>query len=135
MTRGTGAAWRGRRVLGVAAVLVALQGLGLVGVAVFYVVEVLRGRALEALSALIVAAMAALVGAGLLLVARGVRAGLRWSRAPALVTQLFLIPLAVNQIQSGLPLLGLPLLGLAVLLVALLLSPPATAALGTGPDT
>ena len=133
MASGVGAAARGSagpgRAVTVTATLVGLQALGLLGLAAFYLVETALGRADDARGAWITAALAALAGLALLLVARGLRRRRRWSRAPALVTQLFLLPLAVAQLQGGLWAVGAPLLLWALVLLGLLLSPPLGAAL------
>ena len=120
---------RGSRAVAVAAALVGLQGLGLLGVAVFYLVETALGRAEETRGALITAALAAFAGLAVLLVARGIARGRRWSRAPAIVTQLFLLPIAVAQLQGGLWAVGGPMLLWGLVLLGLLLSPALGAAL------
>ena len=117
------------RALPVVAFLVALQGVGLLGVASYYVAGVSLGRAAEQRGALVAAALAALAGLSLLLVARGLGRARRWSRAPALLAQLLALPVAVTQLQSGLGLVGGLLLAWALTVLALLLLPAVGAAL------
>ncbi|SEM85442.1 hypothetical protein SAMN05660976_06174 [Nonomuraea pusilla] len=106
----------------VAAAIVALEGLVALGLGVYVAVETLVGRPDDLTSALAEAAFGLLVGAGLLWVAWG---GLlrmeRWGRSPAVVAQIFLLPVAFTLVRSGQPLIGVPV-GVAALaaLVALL---------------
>ena len=66
---------------------VGLEGLLLAVYAVFVVVESLRGEAEDRIGALVLAAVALAMAAGLVAVAIGVLRGLRWARSPALVWQ------------------------------------------------
>jgi hypothetical protein len=68
-------------------------------------------------------------GAGLLLCAWGLRRRRRWSRSPALVWQLLMIPVGWYQVQGGLRWLGLSLVGVSALGALLLLVPATTQAL------
>lgn len=111
------------------AVLVALQGVLLVGIGVFYVVELLVATADDVTRALVSAALAALAGAGLLLVARGLRDARRWARSPALVTNLILVPVAIGLLQGGRWYAGVPLLAAAAAVVVLLFSSSVNATL------
>ncbi|MDP4511423.1 hypothetical protein [Nonomuraea turcica] len=116
-----------------AAAVVALEGLVALGLGVFAAVEALIGKPGDMTSALAVAAFAALVGAGLLWVAWG---GLfkmeRWGRAPGVLAQIFIAPVAVTLIQSDQPQLGIPLIVVALAGLVTLLLPPTTRALGYG---
>ncbi len=109
------------------AALVGLEALGLLAAAVFYVVEVVIATEDDALRALVSAGLALVAAAGLGLVARGLGAGRRWARSPALVTNLLVLPVAVGLLQGGRWYVGLPLLllGLTVLVLLFL---PSTAA-------
>ena len=75
----------------VAAVLLALEGLIGLGYAGIAVGQIRMSRAVVGLG---VAYLMAAFGLLLLVVARGVFLGRRWSRGPAVVTQLILLPLA-----------------------------------------
>jgi hypothetical protein len=109
--------------------LVALQGLGLLGVAAFYVVEMFVATTTDLAAAAVAAGLAALAGTGLLLVARGLARGRRWARSPALLTQLLIAPVAVGLVQGGRWYVGVPLLLWAVGVAVLLFTPAVGAAL------
>ena len=100
-----------------------LQGLGLLGLAVFYLVEILLRRAQEQRVALLTAALAALAGLALALVAWGITRRRRWARSPALLTQVFVALIAWQAVSGGAGVLGVPLLAWALALLALLLAP------------
>ncbi|MFI7703243.1 hypothetical protein [Nonomuraea sp. NPDC049480] len=114
----------------IAAAIVALEGLVAVGLGVFVAVESLIGTPDNMTTALAEAAFGLLVGAGLLWVAWG---GLfrmeRWGRSPGVLTQIFMVPVAVTLIQSGQAQLGIPLIVVALAGLATLLAPPTTHAL------
>jgi hypothetical protein len=117
-----------RPLLAVAA-LVALQGLGVVGLAVLLVVESLTATASDLGRALVAALIALLAGAGLLLVGRGLLRRGRWARSPALVVDLIAVPVSIGLLQGGRWYVGAPLLLWAVAVVVLLFSAPVNAAL------
>ena len=75
----------------VAAALLAVEGLAGLGYAVLELGQIRMTRAAVGVG---VAILMACFGLVLLLVARGVFLGKRWSRAPAVVMQLILLPLA-----------------------------------------
>jgi hypothetical protein len=108
---------------------VGLQGLGLVGIGVFLVVETVVASPSDVVAALVSALLALLAGAGLLLVARGLLRRGRWARSPALVLNLIGVPVAVGLLQGGRWYLGLPLLLWSVAVLVLLFSAPVNAAL------
>jgi uncharacterized membrane protein (DUF2068 family) len=93
-----------------AAVLVALQGLGLLAVGGFTAVEVVVATASSRAAAATAAVLALAYGVLLLVVARGVDRAQRWARAPVLVTELILIPVSVGLLQSGRWYVGAPVL-------------------------
>jgi hypothetical protein len=117
------------RVLLAVAGLVALQGLGLVGVTVFYVLETLVATASDVGRALVSALLTLIGGAGLLLVGRGLARRGRWARSPALVINLIAVPVAIGLLQGGRWYVGVPLLLWAAAVVVLLFSSPVNAAL------
>lgn len=112
-----------------AAVLVGVEAAGLLGAAVFYVVELAVATFAGLSRALVSAGLALTAALGLVLVARGLLRHRRWARAPALVANLLVLPVALGLLQGGRWYAGLPLLllGLAVLVVLFL--PATTAAL------
>jgi hypothetical protein len=109
--------------------LVVLQSLGLVGIAVFYVVEMVVATTSDQGRAAVAALLALVCGVGLGLVGRGLARGRRWARSPALVTQLLVAPVALGLIQGGRWYVGLPLLGWAAAVLVLLFHPAVSAAL------
>ena len=103
--------------------LVAGQGIGLVGLAAFFLVELMVASATSAARAVMAALLTLLAGFGLVAVARGLRRGRRWARAPALVTQLLALPVAVGLVQGGRWYVGVPLILWALGVLALLFTP------------
>ncbi|HSR24153.1 MAG TPA: hypothetical protein VLW53_11420, partial [Candidatus Eisenbacteria bacterium] len=103
------------------AVLVALQGVGLLVAAGFYAVELLVATVSDAGRAAVTAVLALLAAAELILVARGLARGRRWARSPALVTNVILLPVAFGLLQGGVWYVGGPLLLWALAVVGLLL--------------
>jgi hypothetical protein len=112
------------------AALVALQALGLVAVAGLYVVELVVSSSDDQARALVTVALALLAAVGLGLVARGLLAGRRWARSPALVTNLILLPVAFGLLQGDVWYVGIPLLLWAIAVLVLLFAPATSAALG-----
>jgi hypothetical protein len=70
-----------------------------------------------------------------LLAARGLWLRRRWSRGPAMITQLMALPVAWTLVQNGGGLIALGALTAvaALAVLALLINPTATEALGIGP--
>jgi predicted transporter len=110
----------------VTAGLIALQGAGLVALALFLVVEVLVATSDSLTSALAITAFVLVGAAGLLLVARGVYTGQSWSRAPAIVAQLCVLPVSLPLVRGERWYVGVPLTVWAVAVIALVLSPVVT---------
>lgn len=92
---------------GVAGAMVGLQAVVVLAFAVFYLVE--AGGGFSTFNVLASAGMFVLVGAGLALVARGLLAGRRWARSPALTWQIVCLPVAFGLVQSGRWYVGVPL--------------------------
>jgi hypothetical protein len=111
------------------AALVGLEALGLLAVAVFYVVELAVATEDDVGRALVSAGLALVAAVGLGLVARGMLAGRRWARSPALVANLLVVPVAIGLLQGGRWYVGLPLLALAVAVLVLLFHPSTAIAL------
>ena len=109
--------------------LVLAQGGLLVGIAVFYAVELAVANAADVTRALVSAGLTLLAGAGLLQVGRGLLQARRWARSPALVTNLILVPVAVGLLQGGRWYLGVPLIAAAATVVVLLFSSSVNASL------
>lgn len=90
----------------VAAGVVGLQGLVVVGFAVFYLTQL--SHAYSVFNVLVSAALFLLSGAGLLLVAKGLLDGRGWARSPALTWEIVCLPVAWGLIQSGRWYVGVP---------------------------
>ncbi|MCW2889032.1 MAG: hypothetical protein QOE54_3035 [Streptosporangiaceae bacterium] len=113
----------------ISAVVEAAEGLAGLVFGLFIGWETIVGKPLDLASAIGVAVLALLGGLGMLAVARGLLRVERWSRSPAVVTQLFALFLAWNMIQSEQPGYGVPLAAGAVIALIALLSGPTTTAL------
>ncbi|WP_424211840.1 hypothetical protein ACN20G_06910 [Streptomyces sp. BI20] len=118
-----------------AAALTALEGLALAGLGVYLLWVGIGGDPESATTAetggLTLLALAALP----LIAARGLRYGRRWSRGPALITQLMAVPVAWSLWTAGGALIAgaVVLAVIAVVVTGLLVNPTATEALGIGP--
>lgn len=118
-----------------AAALTALEGLALAGLGVYMLVVGIAGDPDSPQQAetggITLLALAALP----LIAARGLRLGRRWSRGPALITQLMALPVAWTLYSTGGAMIAaaVALAVAAVAVVALLVNPTATDALGIGP--
>ena len=112
-----------------AAALVALEAVGLLAAAVFFVVELGVADADDRVRASVAAVLTALGAVGLGLVARGLFRRRRWARAPALVTNLLVLPVAFDLTRGGRWYVGVPLLLLAVVVLVLLFVRPTDEAL------
>jgi hypothetical protein len=109
--------------------LVAAQGVGLAGLAVFFLVELVVSIPLSVPRAVMAALLTLLAGLGLLAVARGLLHRRRWARAPALVTQLIVLPVGAGLVQGGRWYVGVPLIGWAFGVLVLLFTPAVSDAL------
>lgn len=101
------------------ALLCLLEGLVLLGFAVFYVVELARGEGSDPGTVVLSAVLIAITGALLLLLARLWQRGSRRAPTPTMVWNLLLVPAAITVYSSGQPALGLLM---AVAVVASLLT-------------
>jgi hypothetical protein len=116
----------------ISAAVEAAEGLAGLVFGLFVGWETIAGKPVDLASAIGVAVLALLGGLGMLAVARGLLRLERWSRSPAVVTQLFALFIAWNMIQSEQPGYGVPLVVAAVLALIGLLSGPTTTALFAG---
>lgn len=110
-------------------VLVALQVLGLAGIAAFYLVELVVATADDRVRALITLLLTLAAAAGLGLVVRGLARRRRWSRSPVLVTNLLVLPVAWGLVQGGRWYVGVPLAAWAAVVLVLLFLPATDASL------
>ncbi|GAA3158326.1 hypothetical protein GCM10010466_56360 [Planomonospora alba] len=109
-----------------AAAVVALEGLTALLLGGYVAVETVIGEPSDTMSSIFVAGFGLLVGAVLLRVAWGLLRAEKWTRSPGVLTQIFMIPVAVTLFQSGQALLGAVLTAAVVAGLVCLLSPPTT---------
>ncbi|ATZ24537.1 hypothetical protein ACFZBM_06265 [Streptomyces lavendulae] len=118
-----------------AAALTALEGLALAGLGLYMLFVGIAGHPDSPQQAetggITLLGLAALP----LIAARGLRLGRRWSRGPALITQLMALPVAWTLWNTGgaMRIAAVALALAAVAVAALLVNPTATRALGIGP--
>ena len=110
-----------------AAVLEGAEGLGAVAFGAYTGIETAAGAAVDPASAIGVTVLALGGGLGMLGCARGLLRGNQWSRAPAVLTQLFALPVAWSLWQSERFEIAIPMGVIAVLALIAVLSPPSTA--------
>ena len=108
-----------------AAVLVAVEGVGLVGVGVAYAVAGLLGEPEDRVGAELLGVIAVVVGLLLLLVARALDRRRSWARSPAVVVQLLALPVGYRLAQGKVWLAAVVVLGLAVAVLVQLFTPAA----------
>ena len=108
-----------------AAILVAIEALIAVGYAATEIGQIRMSRAVMGVA---VAVLLAGFGLLLLLVARGVYLGRRWSRGPAVATQLILLPVAWSFWGGATTWVSITLAVLAIAVLVGVLHPRSTAA-------
>ena len=108
----------------VAAVLLGLEGLIALAYAALEIGQVRVSRAVVGVG---VAILMACFGVFLLFVARSVFRGKRWSRGPAVATQLILLPLALSFAGGGTTWVSVGLAALAIAVLVGVLHPRSTA--------
>ncbi|HEX4698898.1 MAG TPA: hypothetical protein VH857_06000 [Actinomycetes bacterium] len=111
------------------AALVGLESLGLLVAAAAVAVELAVSSASDPLGAAVLAGLALVAGLGLALAARGLARRGRWARAPALVSNLILLPVGYGLVQSGRWYAGLPVMAIGLAVLVLLFHPATNAAL------
>ena len=115
-----------------AAIVQVIEAAGVLFAAILAAIETASGDAYQTGSGVAIT----LIGAGmailLAVVARGLRRARRWTRTPAVLTQLFLGIVAVYLLQSGRLDWGIPAIVLAVAGIAALLAPASLALLTPG---
>ncbi|MFP3988012.1 hypothetical protein U9R90_10990 [Streptomyces sp. E11-3] len=118
-----------------AAVLAALEGIALVVLGVYMLVDGLVGESANTRSAVTGGLTMIVLAAIPLVAARGLLNRRSWSRGPAIVIQLLALPVAWQLLQVDSVLIpgGIGLAVVAVTTLVLLLSPTTARALGIGP--
>jgi len=107
----------------------ALESAGVLVAAVFAGIDALQGKAYQNSSGIALTIIGIGTAVALALVAVGLARVRRWSRTPALLTQLFTGIIGIYLVQGDRYWLGVPALALAVTGFALLLVPPSLRAL------
>ncbi len=117
------------RVVTGAAALAVVQGLALVAIAIFLIVDTIVGRPHSLFGGLGGAALALIGAAVLITLARPLSRLRRWARSPIVVLQVLWLPVGFSlAFQAGRPQYGVPILVLAIGVLALLATPEARAA-------
>jgi hypothetical protein len=118
--------------IAVAAVIEALEALLVLAAAILAGVETGRGHSYQLSSGIAITVIGVVTAALLGLVSAGLRSQRRWTRTPALLTQLFTGIVAIYLLQGGRYVWGIPAIALALAGFATLLAPPSTRALTAG---
>ncbi|MCQ8195292.1 hypothetical protein [Streptomyces rugosispiralis] len=118
-----------------AAVLAAAEGVVLLGFGVYVLIMGLTGNPESPEQAEMLGVTVLALALLPLLAARGLWLRRRWSRGPAMITQLMALPVAWTLVQNGGGLIaaGVATAVAALAVLALLINPTATEALGIGP--
>ncbi|MBU3864643.1 hypothetical protein KN815_11310 [Streptomyces sp. 4503] len=121
--------------LTVAAALAAAEGVVLLGFGVYVLIMGLAGDPESPQQAEMLGVTVVALALLPLLAARGLWLRRRWSRGPAMITQLMALPVAWTLMQNGGALIaaGVVTAIAALAVLALLINPTATEALGIGP--
>jgi hypothetical protein len=115
--------------LSLTALIVAAQGVATLALGLGLMIQSVVGNPDSRAAAMLIGVLSLLGGAGLVLCSWGLQRGRRWSRAPALVWLLLMVPVGWYQVQGGLRWVGLPLTLFSALGILLLLIPASTEAL------
>jgi len=107
----------------VAAVVQAVEAVGLLAVALIAGVDALTGKSYHPASGIAITLIGIGTAIALGFVARGLNGGRRWSRTPAMLTQLFVGIVAIYMIQAPRLDWGIPAIALAITGFGALLAP------------
>jgi hypothetical protein len=118
--------------MSVAVVVEALEAVLVLAAAVLAGVATSEGHSYQLSSGIAITIIGVATAAGLGLVSAGLRHARRWTRTPALLTQLFVGIVGIYLVQGGRYPWGVPALALAVAGFVSLLAPPSTRALTAG---
>jgi hypothetical protein len=119
-------------IMTVASVIQALEALLILVAAVLAGVATLEGHSYQLSSGIAITVIGVVTAVVLGLVARGLRDARRWTRTPALLTQLFVGIVGIYLVQGARYDWGVPAIALAVGGFITLLAPPSTRALTAG---
>jgi hypothetical protein len=118
--------------MSVAVVVVALEAVLVLVAALLAGVATAEGHSYQLSSGIAISIIGVATAAGLGLLSRGLRHARRWTRTPALMTQLFVGIVGIYLVQGARYEWGVPALALAVAGFVTLLAPPSTRALTAG---
>ena len=118
--------------MSVAFVIEGLEAVLVLIAAILAGIDTGQGHSYQLSSGIAITIIGVLTAATLGLVSAGLRHARRWTRTPALMTQLFVGIVGIYLIQGGRLEWGVPAVALAVAGFATLLAPPSTRALTAG---
>jgi hypothetical protein len=116
----------------VAAIIETVEAAGILAGAAWAGVATANGHSYQRTSGVAITLIGIGTAIGLLFIARAVRSGRRWSRTPALLTQLFIGIVAIYLIQSGRLDFGVPVILVAIAGLGALLTPASIEVLTPG---
>ena len=116
----------------VAAIVEAVEAVGVLVASVLAAIATAQGQSYQDASGIAITLIGFGAAAGLALVARALRAGRRWSRTPAMLTQLFTGIVAIYLLQSGRLDWGIPSIVVAIAGLGALLTPASIEVLTPG---
>ena len=114
------------------ALVEAIEALGLLVASALAAVDTGTGQSYQLASGIAITVIGVCAAVGLALVARGLRRGRRWTRTPALLTQLFTGIIGIYLIQGSRYEWGIPALLLALVGFAMLMAPASVKLLTPG---
>ena len=116
----------------IAAIVEAVEALGVLAASLIAGVDAMTGKSYHRSSGIAITLIGVATAVALGYVARGLRSGRRWSRTPAMLTQLFTGIVAIYLIQAPRLDWGIPAIALAVAGFGALLAPASVALLTPG---
>jgi hypothetical protein len=111
------------RTVRIAAVVQAVEAAGVLAAALIAAVDALTGKSYHRASGIAITLIGIATAVALAYVARGLNRGRRWSRTPAMLTQLFIGIIGIYMIQAPRLDWGIPAIALAVAGLGTLLAP------------
>jgi hypothetical protein len=106
-----------------AAIVQAIEAVGILAASTLAGIATANGHSYQRTSGIAITLIGIATAIALAFVARALRAGRRWSRTPAMLTQLFTGIVAIYLLQSGRLDWGIPVIVLAIVGLAALLAP------------
>ena len=115
-----------------AAIIEGIEAVGVLAASVVAAVATASGHSYQRTSGVALTIIGIVTVIALALVARALRAGRRWSRTPAMLTQIFTGIVAIYLLQSGRLDWGIPAIALAIAGLGALLTPASIKVLTPG---